>query len=85
MVPFITLLGHVVCRKGVCVDLAKVAVIVHMEALETVKQLRSLLGHTGYYRRFIRNYAKITAPLEKLLWKSEVFQWTDDYRFLSTL
>lgn len=44
------LLGHVVCRQGVCIDLAKVVVIVHMEAPEMVKQLRSLLGHTGYYR-----------------------------------
>ena len=85
-VLFRTLLGHVVCRKGVCVDPTKVAVIVHMEAPETVKKLRSLLGHTSYYRWFIRNYAKITAPLEKLLWKSEVFQWTDDCRLaLDTL
>ena len=48
-VPFGTLLGHVVCKQGVCVDPAKVAVIVHMEAPETVKQLRALFGHTGYY------------------------------------
>ena len=40
----------------------------------------------GYYRRFIRNYAKITSPLEKLLRKSEVFQWTDDCKLaLDTL
>ena len=85
-VPFGTLLGHVVCKQGVCVDTAKVAVITHMEAPETVKQLRALLGHTGYYRRFIRNYAKITAPLEKLLRKSEVFQWTEECRMaLDTL
>ena len=85
-VPFDTLLGHVVCKQGVCVDPAKVAVIVHMEAPETVKQLRALLGYTGYYRRFIRNYTKITAPLEKLLRKSEVFQWTADCRMaLDTL
>jgi len=42
--------------------------------------LRALLGHTGYYRRFIRNYAKITAPLEKLLRKSEAFEWTAECR-----
>ena len=49
VVPFETLLGHVVCWKWVCVDPAKVVVIVHMEALETVKQLWELIGHTGYY------------------------------------
>ena len=86
VVLFGMLLGHVVCRQGVCVDPAKVVVIVHKEAPEIVKQLRSLLGHTGYYRRFIRNYAKIISPLEKLLQKSEVFQWMDDCRLaLDTL
>ena len=49
-VPFGTLLGHVVCKQGVCVDPTKVAVIINIEAPETVKKLRSLLGHTGYYR-----------------------------------
>ena len=49
-VPFGTLLGHVVCNQGVCIDLAKVVVIINMEAPKTVKQLRSLLGHTSYYR-----------------------------------
>ena len=77
VVPFGTLLGHMVCNQGVYVDPAKVAVIVSMEASETVKQLRSLLGHKGYYQHFIRNYAKITAPLEKLLNKSEQFEWMD--------
>ena len=80
VVPFGTLLVHVVCKQGVCVDPIKVGVIVHMEAPETVKQLRALLRHTGYYRRFIRNYAKITAPLEKLLRKSEAFEWTAECR-----
>ena len=85
-VPFGTPLGHVVCKQGVYVDPTKVAMIIHMEALETVKQLRALLGHIGYYRRFIRNYAKITAPLKNLLWKSEVFQWMDDCKLaLDTL
>lgn len=72
------LLGHVVCRQGICVDPAKVVVIINIEAPETVKRLRSLLIHTGYYRRFILNYANITAPLETLLLKSEQFIWTDD-------
>ena len=73
VIPFGTLLGHVVCKQGVCVDPTKVVVIVHMRAPKTVKQLWALLGHTGYYRRFICNYAKITAPLEQLLRKSTIF------------
>ena len=54
-VPFGNLLGHIVCREGVLVDPAKVAVIVNLPPPKTVKQLRSTLGHTGHYRRFIRS------------------------------
>lgn len=52
-VPFGTLFGHIVCKDGVSVDLAKVAVIVNMDPPNNVKQLQSTLGHIGYYRRFI--------------------------------
>jgi hypothetical protein len=42
----------------------------------SAKQLCSIVGHTGYYRRFIQRYNNITAPLEKLPKKDEMFQWT---------
>jgi hypothetical protein len=75
-VPHGNLLGHIVCREGVLVDPAKVAKIVNMTSPMSIKQLRSSLGHTGYYCRFIQRYANITAPLENLLKKAETFQWT---------
>jgi hypothetical protein len=53
-VPHGNLLGHIVCREGVLVDPAKVAVIVNMPLSTSAKHLRSTLGHIGYYRRFIR-------------------------------
>jgi hypothetical protein len=75
-VPHGNLLGHIVCREGVLVDPSKVVVIVNMSPLTSAKKLRSMLGHTGYYRRFIKRYVNNTAPMENLLKKSEVFQWT---------
>jgi len=64
-VPFGNLLGHIVCIEGVLVDPAKIAVIVNLSSTTNVKQLRyTILCHTGY-KRFIRNYATITAPLDK--------------------
>jgi hypothetical protein len=40
--------------------------------------LHATLGHTGYYRKFIKGYAHITTPMEKLLKKEVKFQWNDD-------
>ena len=51
------------------VDPAKIAIIVNLPAPNSVKQLRTVLGHTGYYKKFIKGYAKITAPMEKLIKK----------------
>jgi hypothetical protein len=77
-VPHENLLGHIVCREGVLVDPAKVVVIVNMPPPTIAKKLHSMLGHIGYYCRFIRRYANITAPLENIIKKSEVFHWTRD-------
>jgi hypothetical protein len=67
--PFRILLGHIVCKQGLLVDPSKIAVIVNLPAPKTVRQLRAMLGHTGYYRKFIKGYAQITTPMEKLLRK----------------
>jgi hypothetical protein len=75
-VPHGNILGHVVCREGVLVYPPKVVVILNMLPPTSGKLLRSKLGHTGYYHRFIRIYATITISIEKLLKKSELFRWT---------
>ena len=56
-VPFSILLGHVVCRQGLMVDPTKIAIIVNLPPPASVKQLRTTLGHIGYYQKFIRGYA----------------------------
>eukprot|EP00253_Pinus_taeda_P018892 PITA_18892 len=77
-VHFGMLLGHIVYKEGVCVDPAKVAEIMNMDLPISIKWLRSTLGHTEYYKRFIHNYALITAPMEKLLGKDERFMWLEE-------
>jgi hypothetical protein len=62
------------------VDPAKITVIVNLPPPNSVRQLRETLGHTGYYRKFIKGYAQITAPMEKLLKKNIIFQWNEDYQ-----
>jgi hypothetical protein len=51
------------------VDLSKIAIIINLPPPKSMCWLRETLGHTGYYRNFIKGYAQITAPMEKLLKK----------------
>jgi hypothetical protein len=76
--PFGILFGHVVCKQGLLVDPANIAVIINFPPPKIVRQLRATLGHTRYYRKFIKGYVQITAPMEKLLRKDTKFQWNDE-------
>jgi hypothetical protein len=76
--PFGILLGHIVCKQGLQVDPTKIAVIVNLPTSKSVSHIRETLGHTGYYRKFIKGYAQITAPMVKLLKKDTRFQWNED-------
>ena len=68
------------CRDGILVDPAKVVSILELPPPTLVMQLRSVIGHTCYYRKFIKGYAEITAPMEKLLKKDAKFQWTTAFQ-----
>ena len=74
--PFGILLGHIVCRQGLMVDLAKISIIVNLPTPKSIKQLRKMLGHTGYYRKLIKGYAKIIALTENFLKRDVKFLWT---------
>ena len=76
--PFGILLGHIVCKQGLMMDPAKIAIIVNLPPPTSVRQLRTTLGHTGYYRKFIKGYAQITTPMEQQLKKYIKFEWTPE-------
>ena len=71
-------LGHFISFLGIQVDLAKIQVIQTLPIPKTQIDVRSFLGHAGYYRRFIKNFSKIASPLFVLLTKNAEFKWTDD-------
>jgi hypothetical protein len=60
------------------VDLAKIAMIVNLPPPKSMPQLRATLRHTCYYKKFIKGYAQITAPIERLLKKDTRFQWNEE-------
>ena len=58
--PIGILLGHVVYKEGIKLDLAKIKVIIELKPPSNPKKNRIFIGHTGYYRKFIRHYSYIT-------------------------
>ncbi|KAI3767638.1 hypothetical protein L2E82_17938 [Cichorium intybus] len=71
-------LGHKVSGRGIEVDIAKVEVIAKLPPPTNVKGVRSFLGHAGFYRRFIKDFSKITKPLTQLLQNDVKFDFNDE-------
>ncbi|KAJ8770395.1 hypothetical protein K2173_015009 [Erythroxylum novogranatense] len=72
------ILGHIVSSKGIEVDKAKIGVIKSLPYPTSIQEIRSFLGHVGFYRRFIKDFSKITQPLCKLLQKDVPFEFGEE-------
>ncbi|RVX12996.1 Retrovirus-related Pol polyprotein from transposon opus [Vitis vinifera] len=72
-------LGHVISKNGIEVDKAKVELIVKLPPPTNVKGIRQFLGHAGFYRRFIKDFSKISKPLCELLVKDAKFVWDEKW------
>ncbi|CAM8883040.1 unnamed protein product [Rhodiola kirilowii] len=77
MVTHGVVLGHVVSHKGIEVDKAKIDLIVTLPYPSTVRDIKSFLGHAGFYRRFIKDFSKKALPLSNLLQKDAPFEFND--------
>jgi hypothetical protein len=71
-------LGHVVDKDGVRPVDDKVAAIVQLPLPRTVPALNGFLGLMGFYRKFIKDFAQLAAPLDALTKRSVVFQWSEE-------
>lgn len=80
-------LGFIVSEEGIRPDNEKIEPIQNYTVPKSIKDLRRLLGMAGWYRRFIENFAEITAPLTELLKtsKNKSFSWTAESENAMTL
>ena len=71
-------LGYIVTPDGIRTDEEKVRVIRDVKSpLENLTAVRSFVGLTGFYRRFVEGYSKIMEPLTNLTKKNVKFEWSD--------
>ena len=73
-VPEVDFVGHVVSAAGISPDPSKVAAILNWPQPTTITELRSFLGMTNFFRRGMRHYSAIAAPLYDMLHRS--YKWS---------
>uniref|UniRef100_A0A2H8THY5 RNA-directed DNA polymerase n=1 Tax=Melanaphis sacchari TaxID=742174 RepID=A0A2H8THY5_9HEMI len=71
-------LGHVISENGIKPDEKKVKSVLEFPKPKTVKDIKSFLGLSGYYRKFIDSYSAIAKPLTNLLKKDIKFVWSEE-------
>ncbi len=74
----VNFVGLEVTKEGVRAKQAKIEEIVCMQPPKNKDELRTFLGMAGFYRRFVDNFSKISAPLFDLLKSRVDFVWTND-------
>ena len=71
------ILGYRISERGIEVDRAKIEIIEKLPPPTSIKGVRSFLGHTGFYRRFIRDFSKVSKPLSNLLMQGVPFEFNE--------
>ncbi len=71
-------LGHVVSAEGLSSNPNKIQTVRHFPVPKNTTGVKAFLGLCNYYRRFIKDFAQIASPLNKLTSKNVKFDWTEN-------
>ena len=71
-------LGHIVGRSGLACDPSKLSAVRNWHEPTKLKGVRQFIGFVGYYRRFVKDFAKLADPLVSLTRKGVPFMWGSD-------
>ncbi|KAL0173533.1 hypothetical protein M9458_029501, partial [Cirrhinus mrigala] len=67
----ISFLGYIISPEGVAMDESKVTAVRDWPRPKTLKELQRFLGFSNFYRRFIRNFSSVAAPLTSMVKKGD--------------
>ncbi|CAN6685855.1 unnamed protein product [Malus baccata var. baccata] len=70
--------GYIISEKGIEVDKSKIDLVRHLPSPTSVREVRSFLGHAGFYGGFIKDFSKIAQPLCRLLQNEVAFEFTKE-------
>jgi len=73
-------LGYVISKEGIKPDPKKIDAVLRFPKPKTVTGVRSFLGLTRYYRKYVRGYSRLASPLFELTKKDVAFVWNHDYQ-----
>ena len=76
----VSFLRHIVSKEGIREDPKKIEVVVGWKPPRNVIEVRSFLGLAGYYRRFVKGFSMIAAPMTRLLQKNVKYEWSEKFQ-----
>ena len=71
------LLGHIISKKGISIDLERIKVISQITLPHNKKSMQSFMDNINFVWRFVPDFVQIVKPLQQMVTQSVKFKWTD--------